>query len=871
MTPKTHSRAITLLFASTILLTAQLQAEAPLSYEEAAAKREQKRAEFQEEARSLVSKMTLDEKLSLVFTWTPGLERLGIPKHVWWNEALHGVARSGLSTQFPQSIGMAATWNPKLIEEMSSAIGDEARAKWHVNDNRYDQYQGLTFWSPTINMSRDPRWGRNEETYGEDPLLTARIGAAFVKGLQGRDPNYLKAAACVKHFIANNTEYNRYSANTYISESDLRNYYMLPYKYCIEHASVEQVMVAYNAINGIPCGANRWLMMNVLREEWGFPGTLVTDIGVTTHMMREHKFTASDKQTVAAMLQAGVNVYGDSGDKFSAPLKEAIQEGIATEDQLDQALVRNLSTRMLLSQIVEMPADHPYANISTNVVGSEAHLDIARRIAQQGIVLLKNENKTLPITPKRYKNIVVTGPFAQVANIGHYSGNPTRLVTPVDGIRAALTNEGYNVVHYAENALRIIPGSYLATTNAAGQRVSGLTGKYYQGTELKGEPKAQRIDPIIEFNWPKPVENVDPLIPQPSFSISWTGSLTPDRTGDYVFAVYCDDGMRLWINDQLMIDDWQPHPEATTYSDPITLQAGQEYKIRADYFDGGGGSVAELKWKIPADTSEENKLSNRCNPDETLIVYVGGLGPGMAGETRDLMDPSLPASQVLELEALREQFPHLALVLNGGTCITGNEIDELSDALLEAWYPGQEGGHALADLLTGKFSPSGRLPISWYASLDGLPNFDSFALKQGRTYLFRNNKQQIHYPFGYGLSYTTFAYTELEQRGKLLAKNDVLRLRFKLSNTGEVDAEEVVQVYIKRPGANVAPHPRLADFRRVSVRAGKSKPIEFTIPIEQLAQWDTATQSYQVESGEYSLFVGPNSASFPLKSTFSVQ
>lgn len=817
--------------------------------------------EFREKAAELVAQLTLDEKVSLIPMDSIAVERLNIPEYDWWNEALHGVGRNGIATQFPQSICMASTWNPELIEEMATAIGDEARAKHHANPNPVKRYQGLTIWSPTINLARDPRWGRNEETYGEDPMLTSRMAIAFVRGLQGNHPKYLKTVATIKHFICNNTEYNRHSTRPFIPETYLRNYYMIPYRAAVKEANVQSVMTAYNGINDIPCGVHKWLLTNVLREEWGFSGTIVTDVNVPSLLKNKHEYVETHAEGCAAMLKAGVDVVCEF-THWGPHIKEAVTEGLLTEADLDKALIQNLSTRMMVGQILDAE-DDPYRSIPESVVGSDKHCAIARKIAQQGIVLLKNDSDLLPISP-RIKNIIVTGPYANDAQLGGYSGTPThKAVTPYDGIKAAVDSSVTVTLKSWSDGLVNIPSANLRPADSDGD-VHGLKGEYFADITLKEEPKTTRIDKDVAFIWPKPIENVDPLIPQPQFAVRWTGSLTPDVSGEYVIAGHCNGGVRIWLDGEMIADGWRGGGMRTQRSERLKLEAEKAYDIRMEYRDMKGDAEAHLMWQTPSDDQAANELDN----SSTLVVYVCGFDMKMADEGRDLMDLDLPKDQLSHLQKMRETYSNIAVVFNGGTIVTDNWVYDNIPTILHAWYPGQEGGHALADLLLGKVSPSGRLPLTSYTSTDDIPDIDDYDLSKGRTYMYC--KKKVRFPFGHGLSYTTFEYSELNLSKTECKAEDVIDIRVKLANTGAMDGEEVVQVYVKRKGFDDAPTQELKAFGRASVPKGETTTVMIELPVQRLERWNPDTETYEVPKGDYEIRVGSSSADIRQIATLTV-
>ncbi len=835
----------------------------PEEWPDAIAQRQKEQENFREQAEALVARMTLEEKIGLFLMDSAAVERLGIGPHNWWNEALHGVARNGPATQFPQAISIASTWDPQLIQEMSAAIGKEARARHHQAPGRTGRYQGLTIWSPTINLARDPRWGRNEETYGEDPLLTSEMAVAFVKGLQGTHPKYLQAVATVKHFIANNTEHNRYTYRPAISERDLREHYMPAYKAAVQDAAVQSIMTAYNGVNDVPCSASRWLLTDLLREEWGFRGTVVTDVGAPERLVSTHEYADNHAEGLAFMLKAGVDVSSDWVPKLSDAEQALAEEMISMED-LDRAIIQNLTTRMQLGQIVK-DRDNPYAKIPKSVVGSAKHLQIAREIAQKGAVLLKNEpvngRPILPLQQGRIKQIIVAGPYANAAFLGHYSGTPThRAITPFGGLRSASGGIKVTMHQFAGDNPQALPASVLRPP-AGEDAATGLKGEYFRSNCLEGEPEATRIDRNIDFTWQKPIGNVDPLIPGDRFSVRWTGRLVPDISGEYRLAVKEATSMRVWLADTMIIDTSTTNEPVRIESEPLQLEEGESYDLKVEYIASSKHTKnAYLGWKLPRDY-DADFFAPGLAPDSatTLVIYVGGFNPAMSGEWLDKEDLALPADQRSDLQRWAKRYQNIAVVLSGGTIVTEPWLFEQFPALMHTWYAGQQGGHALADLILGRVSPSGRLPLTWYRSVTDLPPLDDYAIHFGRTYMY--NEKPVQFPFGHGLSYTTFEYGPVNLSAKEIGAADTLMVEVPVRNTGKCAAEEVVQVYVHDPVSTVyQPKQKLVAFGRISVEPGQESVLRLEIPAERFAYWNAQQQCFTVEPGLFELRVGGSSA-----------
>ncbi len=798
------------------------------------------------QAAELVAEMTLDEKIGLVEMANEPVERLDIPAHHWWNEALHGVARRGKATQFPVPLSMASTWNPELIEAMATAISDEARALHHADSDRdkAKRYHGLTIWSPVINMARDPRWGRTEESYGEDPHLTTALACGFVSGLQGDDPDWLKTVATIKHFAANNTEHNRKHVRPDISERMLREYYLPSYRDTIKREDVESIMSAYNGINGIPCSANRWLLTDLLRGEWGFNGTVVTDVFVPSHMIEEHKYARDGAESAAMMISAGVDVYSGKPEQREWA-KEAIEKGLLKEADLDQALTRSLATRIKLG-LLRPENENPYAKIGTDVVGCADHLALARQIAREGTVLLQNKNQVLPASPEKYKRIIFAGPYVNEAPLGGYSGTATRTAaTPMSGLKQ-MAGDSFEILSQHGGGWLPLPEG---VCNVPGGKDSqGVRGEYFKGSKCEGEPAMMRTDRTVVLKLPKQFSHIDPAVPAQEFAVRWTAELTPNRTGNHYFAITAHYGAVVWVNGERVINIWDRKAPDRGESKGIYLEAGQPADLRVEYYNRGGAVDVELSWIEPA---EEKRGGN---PAEALLVYVGGLSHQMAYESHDLMDLSMPANQMEEIKELAKTYPNMAVVLNGGTVMQLGELKEIVPAMLLQWFPGQEGGYALADILTGAYNPSGRLPLTFYTDSDDLPDFEDYDISKGRTYMYAEDN--VTYPFGYGLSYTSFDYSDL----RVTQSGREITAVLNVTNTGAVDGDEVVQLYVSNLDSGVTqPIRQLKAFKRIPVPKGKTRAVELSFAVDDLAWWKKYRQQFAVNPGRYRIAVGRSS------------
>ncbi|MEW6203158.1 MAG: glycoside hydrolase family 3 C-terminal domain-containing protein [bacterium] len=691
---------------------------------------------FEERAADLVSRLTLKEKITLLIETSEAIPRLGIPRYHFGNEALHGVVRPGQFTVFPQSTALASTWNDDIMYQIATAISDEARGK----NNFYkgdvpDRYSGvLTFWSPDINIARDPRWGRTPEAYGEDPHLTSRIAVAFVKGLQGDDPKYIKVISTPKHFVANNEEHNRFECNAIISERAMREYYLSPFEATVKEANAQSVMAAYNAVNGIPCNANKWLLTDLLRDEWGFDGYVVTDCGALSTMIGNLKYAENRKESAAFALNAGVDLECGYDYVFPNGIVEALIEGLVTEETISRAVFRVLRGRFRVGMF-DPPEMVPYSKISPNVIGCKKHQDLALRAAQESIVLLKNEKVAgkplLPLNMENIKSIAVVGPKAGICSFGHYSGTPlNEPVTPLQGIK-----------------------------NKAADGIA-----------------------VNHAEW------------------------MPDAGGLARFARY-----------------FKPH-------------------------------AAEMEMIKNSD----------------VVVAVLGIGLEEEIEGKDREDLDLPDNQMNYIKQVLAVNPRTVVVLINGSPLSVNWINENVPAVVEAWYPGEQGGNAIADVLFGNYNPGGRLPMTFYKSVNDLPPFDDYEISKGRTYMYFTNEPL--YPFGYGLSYTTFQYANLTIDKKKASESDTITIRVDVKNTGDRDGDEVVQLYVRDVESSIRqPLKQLKGFKRVHIKKGETKTVEIPLAVKDLNFWDVNAKRFVVEQGEFEILIGTSSLDIRMRDKITVK
>ncbi len=792
---------------------------------------------IEERVQDLISRMTVAEKISQMMDRADSIPRLGVPMYNWWNEGLHGVGRSGTATVFPQAIGAAAMFNDDLLFIEATAISDEFRAKYneYIRNGERNRYGGLTVWSPNINIFRDPRWGRGQETYGEDPYLTTRLGVAFVKGLQGEDPNYYKTIATPKHYaVHSGPEPLRHEFDVDVSERDFLDTYLPAFEATVKEGKAASVMSVYNRFRGLSGTGSPLLLTEILREQWGFEGYVVSDCGAVRDIFENHKIVSSEAEAVAAALKAGCDLNCGSYYRF---LPDALEQELITENDLDIALKRLFTARFKLGMFD--PEDKvPFNKIPLSVNDSPKHRELSKVTARESIVLLKNEGNILPLS-KDIKTIAVVGPSANEASImyGNYNGTPSSFVTPLQGIINKVS-ENTEVIHaqgiYIHQDYPIEESIDSEFFESDGK--PGLKGEYFDNNNLEGNPIAIKQEEGTRF-WFRnaPAEGID----VESFSVRWKGSLNVAVSGTYDIKVSASKGFRLYVNDELLIDNWD-NDTFTSKSVEVDLKVDQPKSIKIEYTSVGERSFLMLQWKTPKIYDAQAAIDIAKNAD--AIVYVGGLSPRLEGEEmrvsfegfeggdRTTMD--LPANQIEFLKKLYATGKPVILVLMNGSALSINWSDANIPAIVEAWYPGQEGGTAIADVLFGDYNPAGRLPVTFYKSIDQLPPFVNYDM-EGRTY--RYFKDEPLYKFGYGLSYTTFEYSNLQVPSEIKTAESIL-VSVDVQNTGDYDGDEVVQLYVKHLETNIpVPIHSLQGFKRFHLKKGEKKTIQFTLSSKQLS------------------------------------
>lgn len=843
-------------------------------------------SEFARRASELIGQMTIEEKISQLRYDAPAVDRLEIPQYNWWNECLHGVGRAGLATVFPQAIGMAATWNAPLFHEVANVISDEARAKHmaFVNVGRRDIYMGLTFWTPNINIVRDPRWGRGQETYGEDPFLTGQLANSFIRGLQGDDPKYYKVIATSKHFaVHNGPEPLRHSFDVDVSDRDLYETYLPMFKTTVQDAKVASVMCAYNRFRGMPCCGSDPLLKQILRDDWGFDGYVVTDCWAVADFYVEgrHDYTESAAEAAAIALKSGSDV--NCGNTYPH-LQEAYDQGMITEDDLDTALQRLFVARYKLG-LFDDPDQVPYSNIPYSVVASDDHHQVALQMARESIVLLKNEpaegeNSSLLPLGRDLDSLAVIGPNADNywSMLGNYHGTPGKAITPLQGIREKVgdqmeINDALGS-HFAEGVpnLSIVESEYLIPSEGDG---NGLYGEYFDNTEFEGDPAVTRVDSEIDFIWRDEPPVTGELAEM--FSARWTGQLKAPVSGTYAIGLNGMNYFKLYFDGEERFDQTMNHSPWYRYFE-IDLEEGETYDVTIEFYSYGPDPQIQLTWEVPGQDLMAEALQAAANSD--TVVLCLGLNARLEGEEMDLdvegfeggdkTNLALPAPQENLMKEIVALGKPVVLVLMSGSAVAINWADENIPSILQAWYGGQAGGTAIADVLFGDYNPAGRLPVTFYKSIDDLPEFTNYNM-EGHTYKYF--KGDVLYPFGYGLSYTSFEYSNLQLgSSEYSAENGgALIVSAEVTNTGDADGDEVVQLYLSYPNG---PDPRLVreltSFERVNIPAGETRTVEFTLNSNSFEHWSDEAGALIVHPGEVEVMLGRSSGDIVLSERLSI-
>ncbi len=834
---------------------------------------------FEKRVEDLLGRLTLEEKVMLMQDVSKPIERLGIKQYNWWNEALHGVARAGKATVFPQPIGMAASFDKDALFNVFSAVSDEARAKhnYFSAQGRYGRYEGLTMWTPTINIFRDPRWGRGIETYGEDPYLTSILGVAAVKGLQGEsDSKYDKIHACAKHFaVHSGPEWNRHSFDAAnIKPRDLHETYLPAFEALIKDANVQEVMCAYNRFEGDPCCGSDRLLHHILRNKWGFQGVVVADCGAIADFYKEnaHKTHANAVTASAAAVLSGTDL--DCGSSYPA-LVESVKQGFIQEKDIDISVRRLLLARFRLGEMDD-PSLVPWSKMDYSVVASEKHKQLALDMARKSITLLHNPSNILPLKTGGLK-IAVMGPNAQdsIMQWGNYNGTPTQTITILEGIKSALSPKDKLIY---EQGCGLVENTVMKSVfnECSFDGKQGFLATYWNNKERKGNPAAKmQMSNAFSLNT-SGATVFAPNVALANFSASYTSVFKPQKSGEVTLEFYVNGVLDLWIDNQLVRNIKTGHG-SRKYTHNLSVEKGKSYAIKLDFAHNMGD--AQLNFDIAHKDVVDIEKSVKRIADADIVIFVGGISPLLEGEEMgvnlpgfrkgDRTDIQLPAIQRAFVAALKKAGKKVIFVNCSGSPVGLADEIQNSEAIVQAWYPGEVGGQAVADVLFGKYNPSGRLPVTFYRDTTQLPDFENYDMA-GRTYRYLKDKPL--YPFGYGLSYTQFNYGKPVLNQNSIKKGDNIRLNVAVSNAGKLDGDEVVQVYLRKKDDADGLIKTLRDFKRVNIKAGKTANVEFEITPKQLKWWNASLQDMDVVSGEYQLLVGKSSAQEDLQVIdFSIQ
>ncbi len=828
---------------------------------------------IQQRVDDLISRMTLEEKVPQLINTAPAIPRLGVPAYDFWSEGLHGVARSGYATLFPQAIGMAATWDAPLLKDIATVISTEARAKYNeaIRHDIHSIYFGLTIWSPNINIFRDPRWGRGQETYGEDPFLTSRLGVSFVEGLQGTDPNYYRVIATPKHFaVHSGPESDRHRFNVDPTPHDLWDTYLPAFRATIVEAKADSIMCAYNAIDKAPACASKELLGDILRKDWNFKGFVTSDCGAVDDFfeVKAHRYSTSPETASVAGIRTGTDT--NCGTTYLA-LNKAVQQGLIKESEIDISLKRLFTARYKLG-LFDPAATMPYASLPFSEVGSAKHHALALKTARESMVLLKNDS-ILPLKPSLH-TIAVIGPNASSLSAleGNYNAVPRDPQMPIDALAAQFKNAKILYAQgapYADGVALPAPRSLFHPS--ADSTLKGLKAEYFAGDSLTSAPVLTRVDPQIDFDW----NSASPASGAPAehFSVRWSGTITPPVPGTYHFAMRlahcypCGDTEKfsVYLDGRPIINyALPPNDTHDTGTPPFTMSFADtkphtfrvEYQHQAPLFGGG----ITMEW-TPAPKTLEAEAVAAAQKSDVVVAFLG-LSPELEGEEMpikiegfaggDRTDIRLPASQQHLLEAVAATGKPLVVVLLNGSAVAVTWAQEHAKAILEAWYPGEAGAQAIAETLSGANNPGGRLPVTFYASMDQLPPFTDYSMAN-RTYRYFKGKPL--YAFGYGLSYTSFAYSNLKLSKPNLQAGDSLTVETTIKNTGTLAGDEVAELYLTPPQTALSPAVALAGFQRVHLGPGETTRVTFQLDPRTLSQVD-GEGIRAVIPGQYTIAIG---------------
>jgi beta-glucosidase len=847
------------LFYGLTLQSAVAQETAKLPYMNPSLSPEQRAAD-------LVHRMTLAEKATQMYNNSAAIPRLNVPAYQWWSEALHGVINQGV-TEYPEPVGLAATFDAPGVHLMGTQIGIEGRIK-HVQNAREGHMGiggGLDFWAPNLNIFRDPRWGRGQETYGEDPFLTGRMGIAYVTGMQGDDPKYYLTIATPKHYaVHSGPEPTRHFADVDVSKHDEVDTYEPGFRAAIVEGKAGSVMCSYNAINGEPACASQFLLQDQLRGKWGFQGYVVSDCDAVRDIAANHRYRPTQPQGIAISVIRGMdNECVDSVSRLGEPAEkaytDAVQQGYLPESTLDTALVRLFTARMKLG-LFDPPEMVPYTKIDEKELDSAEHRALARKLANEAMVLLKNDG-LLPIKPE-IKKIAVVGPLADQTRplIGNYAGQPTHIVSVLDGLKAEFPKAQITYVPGTQ-FLRAdgtpVPDNLLTTPDGK----PGLKAEY---SESIGRPSRTAYPPVLTSRTESNIKLTDSNLPseiagKKSIGVHWTGFLTAPESADYLIGVRGIGFARLTSDDKQVAMMWSG-TEAGAGVGRVHLEKGQKAALSIMYGSMNSKPQAELIWTKVNNAPSPEAVAAARNAD--LVIAVVGITSSLEGEEMPVTEPGflggdrtsidMPAPEEALVEAVAATGKPLAVVLINGSALAVNWINEHANAVLEAWYPGEEGGAAVAETLSGKNNPAGRLPVTFYKDLTQLPNFEDYGMSN-RTYRYFKGKPL--YPFGYGLSYTTFKYSDLTLPAQAIASGQPVGADVTVTNTGKAAGDEAVQLYLKFPDVKGAPQIALRGFERIHLEAGASRKLHFELKDRDLGMV-TVEGNPIIAAGDYTLVIG---------------
>ena len=809
----------------------------------------------EERANDLVSRLTLEEKVQLMMDVSPAIPRLGIPVFQWWNEALHGIGRNSFATVFPITMGMAASWNDGLVQQAFTAVSDEARAKNQIakKSGTVRRYQGLSFWTPNINIFRDPRWGRGQETYGEDPYLTSKMGLAVVRGLQGpEDSKYRKLLACAKHFaVHSGPEWNRHSFNIEnLPARDLWETYMPAFKALVQEGKVAEVMCAYQRIDGAPCCGNTRYEQQILRNEWGFDGLIVSDCGAISDFWQKgkHEVSSDAGEASARAVLSGTDV--ECGSNYKS-LPQAISEGQLHEEDLDVSVKRLLKARFELGDFDD-DSMVSWTAIPASVIASEPHRQLAYQLAQQSIVLLQNNNNLLPLRKTDAKRIVVMGPNANdsVMMWGNYNGFPVSSTTILQGIREKTGNVKYiDCVGYTDK--QVLQSVFSKMKTADGK--NGMQITYWNNEKQEGTPATavRATEPLTLSNGGATV--FAPGVNLEHFSAKVEGYYTATEDETITLSIACDDEAEVTVNGKTAIKTRKRSDKYDLKNHNVSMKAGDTLHIVVNYVQKA--DMATLNFNLGRLVELTNAEILKEVGDADVVLFVGGISPRLEGEEMKVDYPGFKGGDRLTIELPQVQRDMVAMLKQAGKHVvfincSGSAVGLLPEtknceAILQAWYGGESGGKAVADVLFGDYNPSGKLPVTFYKSDADLPDFEEYRMAN-RTY--RYFKGEPLFAFGHGLSYTTFSYgTPVYKKGKLTVN---------VSNSGKCDGDEVVQVYLRKHDDPDGPNKTLRAYKRISLKAGASEKVEIDLPKESFEWWDCKTNTMRVLKGKYDVMVG---------------